>query len=152
MAGSGNLGGGCEPPARPAASEKRTEAYERRKQQTFEAARAAAVSIRKRKRRVRITAYSLAKETESLSKKPGSKVRKVSANAIRQNPLCRPLYEHDEKLVAERSPDRFPTWLQLLNKEQLMDLVLADRAWAANSSTRVVELELELARVSARSR
>ncbi len=119
--------------------------YERRRQKTFESVKAAHRSLGKGARR---TAYSLHKETERLSRQSGSKVRKVSANAIRDNVLCHPLLdpEHNAVVLARR-PGTFPEALMQMSREELMQAVLGEREWGANESKRRMELEVKLGRI-----
>jgi hypothetical protein len=145
-----DLAGGRKPPARLVLSAKRKEAYDRQKKRTATFVAAAVRSLRKGKRKIRVTPYSVAKETERLSKLPNSKVRKVSANAIRNNELCHHHFKYEGELVGCRAPARFPAWLRRLTRDELMELVEADRAWAADTSRRLIEAELELARLKAR--
>lgn len=121
------------------------DAYERRRRRTFESVKAAHRSLGKGARR---TAYSLHKETERLSRLPDSKVRKVSANAIRDNVLCHPLLdpEHNAVVLARR-PGTFPEALMQMSREELMQAVLDERAWGANESRKRMELEVKLGRV-----
>lgn len=144
------LVGGKEPRPRAAVSAKRQEGYDARRRETLASARAGALSLKRRK--LKVTAYSIEKETKRLSELPGSKVRKVSANTVRDNDLCRKLLGPDNAAVLERDPAKFPRWLRLLSREELMELVMADRAWAADCSARLVEAEVELGRCRLKAR
>lgn len=125
-----------------ATTEGQKDAYRLRREATFASVKAAHRSLGKKSRR---TAYSLSRETDRLSRLPGSKVRKVSANAIRDSVLCRALLdpEHNAVVLARR-PGTFPEALTLMTREELMQAVLDKQAWGANESSRRMALEVEL--------
>lgn len=122
----------------------RRSSYDAIADRSFASASAAAKSLRRWPPKP-CTAYSISKEARRLSELANSKILPVSANTIRNNLKCRELLDEDCRVVLSNDPAAFPRELRLMSKDELMQLVMNERKWAAASSSKLIAAELALA-------
>ena len=130
-------------------SDAERDRYDAVKKRSFESARRAAESL-KRARKPR-TPYSIHKETVRLHRAGVPGVRPVSANTIRDNELCTPLLTDPETRRVFKAADA-PRDMERMTREEAIEQAKLDRAWALDSSERLIEAENEIATLRAEVR
>lgn len=125
-------------------SEAERKRYDAVKERSFASAKRAADSLRKAHKPR--TAFSIHKETVRLHKAGVEGVLPVSANTIRNNKACSALLTDPDTRRLFKAADA-PADMERMTRDEAIEQAKRDRAWALDSSERVIEVEKENARL-----